>query len=118
MELFVKLGPFVDFWNNWRTRNPKAQAAPVIVEPRRPNATRATRTSARPAEHRPVEGLISTADLRKLAIEAFKKGNDTMTMSLERQDKVAKLRMQYDEGILRFVGKVASKFVKDNLEDE
>jgi hypothetical protein len=118
LELFVKLGPFVDFWNNWRTRNPKAQAAPVIAEPRRPNATRATRTSARPAEHRPVEGLISTADLRKLAIEAFKEGNDTMTLSLERQDKVAKLRVQYDEGILRFVGKVASKFVKENLEDE
>ena len=71
-----------------------------------------------PGRKEPVEGLISTADLRKLAIEAFKEGNDTMTMSLERQDKVAKLKVQYDEGILRFIGKVASKFVKENLEDE
>jgi hypothetical protein len=117
MELFVKLGPFVDFWNNWRTRNPKAPATPPAIETKRPKETKATRTSAR-VEKKPVEGLISTADLRKLAIEAFQKGNDTMTMSLERQDKVAKLKVQYDEGILRFVGKVASKFVKENLEDE
>lgn len=116
--LFVKFGPFVDFWNNWRTRNPKAAPAPVVVEHKRPNETKATRTSARTAEKKPVEGLISTADLRKLAIEAFKEGNDTMTMSLEGQDKVAKLRVQYDEGLLRFVGRVASKFVKENLEDE
>jgi hypothetical protein len=118
LALFLKFGPFVDFWNNWRTRNPKAAPAPVVAEPRRPNETRATRTSARTAERRPVEGLISTADLRKLAIEAFKDGKDTMTLSLERQDNVAKLRVQFDEGIIRFVGKVASKFVKENLEDE
>jgi hypothetical protein len=118
MELFVKLGPFVDFWNNWRTRNPKATTVPAVIEAKRPKETKATRTSVRTAEKKPVEGLISTADLRKLAIEAFKEGNDTMTMSLERQDKIAKLKVQYDEGILRFIGKVASKFVKENLEDE
>jgi hypothetical protein len=116
IELFVKFGPFVDFWNNWRTRNPKAPATPPAIEAKRPKETKATRTSAR-VEKKPVEGFISTADLRKLAIEAFKEGNDTMTMSLERQDKVARLRVQYEEGILRFIGKVASKFVKENLED-
>ena len=118
LELLLKCGPFVDFWNNWRTRNPKAVAAPAVLETKRPKETKATRTSSRPAEKKPVEGLISTADLRKLAIEAFKEGKDTMTLSLERQDKIARLRVQFDEGMLRFVGKVASKFVKDNLEDE
>ena len=89
-----------------------------VLETKRPKETKATRTSSRPASFQPVEGLISTADLRKLAIEAFKEGKDTMTLSLERQDKIARLRVQFDEGMLRFVGKVASKFVKDNLEDE
>ena len=64
------------------------------------------------------EGLISRADLRKLALGAFKEGKDTVTLSIHREEKQVKVKLKFEEGCVRFAGNVMSKFVKENLEDE
>lgn len=105
LDLSINLGPYVEILDAYRTRNP-VSAAP---------AGKADDTKKKIKK---VEGLISGADLRKLAIEAFKAGKDTATLSIHREEKKVKVNLKFDEGCIRFAGKVMSKFVKENLEDE
>ena len=106
LDLSVNLGPYVHVLNSYRTRNPQVKAAP------------AAKAADGKKKVTKVKGLISTADLRKLALEAFKEGKDTVTLSIHREEKQVKLKLKFEEGCLRFAGKVLSKFVKENLEDE
>lgn len=58
-------------------------------------------------------------DKRKMAIDAFKAGGDTFDFKMEKVGdglKTLKLTLNLHEGILRYFGKVAAKFVKENLE--
>ena len=55
---------------------------------------------------------------RALATQALQGKDDTLAMSLTREGDKARVDMQADTGLLRFVGKAVSKFVKDNLSDE
>jgi hypothetical protein len=120
LDMFLKFGPFVEFRNNWHARNPTLAATPVADEKKPDAGKKKPASSAKTPEKKPmpVQGLISTAELRKLALEAFKEGGDTMTLSIERQEKIVKLNVQFEEGLIRFVGKLISKVVKENLEDE
>jgi hypothetical protein len=103
LDFKINLGPFVEALNSYQNRNPASVA-------------RTARSTT--ARKRTPEGLISPADLRKLAIEAFKDGKDTATVSIHRQDKLVKVNLKFEEGCIRFAGKVMSKVVKENLEDE
>jgi hypothetical protein len=106
LDLSINLGPYVEVLNAYRTRHPAT-------------TTPAAKSDDPKKKSKKVEvGLISTADLRKLALEAFKGGKDTVTLSIQREEKVAKVKLKFDEGCIRFAGKVLSKFVKENLEDE
>ena len=104
-DLTFNLGPYVDILNAYRTRHPEAAAPAAKAD----DAKKKTKK---------VEGMISSADLRKLAVEAFKDGKDTVSLTIHREDKKAKVKLTFHEGCLRFAGKVLSKFVKENLEDE
>ena|GEM_PF-3407469 len=111
LELTANLGPYVEVLNSYRSRHP-ATAAPAKKAAPAGKADEGKKKVAK------VEGLIPAADLRKLAIEAFKDGKDTVTLSIHREEKVAKVKLTFDEACIRFAGKVMSKFVKENLEDE
>ena len=105
LDWSIKLGPCLEVYDSYRLRNP------LTVAP-------AGKSDDGKKKTKKVEGLISGTDLRKLALAAFKQGKDTVTMSIHREEKVVKAKLKLDEGCLRFVGKVLSKFVKENLEDE
>src|SRR5262249_25636472 len=61
--------------------------------------------------------ILSELDLPRLAVEAFRKGKDTVTLTLIRKGNGLELNQEFDEGVLRFGGLALSKFVKDNLAD-
>ncbi|HEY2249797.1 MAG TPA: hypothetical protein VGH74_02005, partial [Planctomycetaceae bacterium] len=109
LDLAANLGPFVDVLNGYRTRHP-ATAAPAKAP--------TTPGKSSPVSKKQVQALISPLDMRKLAVEAFKNGKDTVTLTIHREEKVAKVKLKFDEACIRFAGKVMSKFVKENLEDE
>ena len=103
LDLSINLGHFVEVLNGYLTRHP---------------AIAAKTANSKTAKKRPAEGLFSEPELRKLALEAFKDGKDTATLSIHREEKLVKVKLKFDEGCIRFAGKVMSKFVKENLEDE
>ncbi|MBI3863468.1 MAG: hypothetical protein HY290_16375 [Planctomycetia bacterium] len=113
IDLAVKLGPYVEILNNYYIRNPLAAPAPAA----RKTDDSKKKSGAKSSEPRRVEAFISAADLRKLALEAFKPGKDMATLTLGREDKTAKVRIKFEEGAIRFAGSALSKFVKENLED-
>lgn len=54
---------------------------------------------------------------RKMAIEAFANGNDTINLNLRREEKNIKGKMVINQGILAFVGKMIAEFSKETLEE-
>ncbi|MGQ0633999.1 MAG: hypothetical protein ACT4QC_05300 [Planctomycetaceae bacterium] len=109
VDLHAKLLPLVEVWDKIRSR----QLATQKAKP-------AEKTKAGDKEDRAAraKGVLAELQPRKIALEAFPGGNDTVSMSLERKADAVTGAMQFDEGILRFVGKALSKFVKDNLGDD
>lgn len=107
VEVAAKLLPLVEVFNKVHSR--KKASAPAKGDPKAKKAAKADRGS-----------MLADLDLPAIAIEAFKEGQDTFSLSLVRkpQQDAVEAAMQLDEGILRFVGKALSKFVKDNLGDE
>ena len=103
-DLSLNFAPLIEIREKQAAREPKAEAKKSGEAPK-------TRKEK-------VEAFIAPADMRRLALEAFKEGKDTMSVALTREDKTVKLHVQFDEGLIRFVGKVTSKFVKENLADE
>jgi hypothetical protein len=119
VEMFLKFAPFVEARDKYRQRNPAAARPVVAVKPKEGGKVDKTKDGGKSEKPRAkVEGLISADDLRKIALDTFKDDKDTMTASLERDGKVAKVHVQFDETLIRYVGKIISKFVKENLEDE
>jgi len=118
VDLFLKFGPFIAARDKYQQRNPVLAAKPVVEE-KKPDAKFKSEKPPRLEKAKPkVEGLISLADLRKIALETFTDEKDTMTLSLNRDGKVAKLQVQFDETLICYVGKLISKIVKENLADE
>jgi len=110
VDLTMNIAPYVGVLDNYRKRKPATEPA-KIETPKKKGAAKAT-------DKKSVQALISPADLRAIALETFGQGQDVMTFSMHREGEVVKLHAKYDEGLIRFVGKVMSKFVKENLEDE
>ncbi len=61
-------------------------------------------------------GAIGDPELRKIALEALKEGQDTLTFRIERVADAVKVKVEFHEGLIRFAGKVMAKVVKDSLE--
>jgi hypothetical protein len=124
VDLFVKCAPFVESRDKFRQRNPVVAVKAVANEKLKPKEAGGKTDKAKDdgkTEKKPVakvEGLISAADLRKIALETFKDDKDTMTMSLVREGKVVKVQVQFEEALIRYVGKLIAKVVKENLADE
>lgn len=109
VDLAVKLGPYIEILNNYRTRNPAHAAAHATADGSKP------RSGAPRAKQ--VEAFIAPAELRKIALDVFKQGKDGVTLTLGREEKTARVRLKFEEGTIRFAGTALSKFVKENLED-
>jgi hypothetical protein len=118
VDLFLKFGPFIEARDKYQQRNPVLVAKPVADEKKTDAKVKSEKAPKAEKPKPKVEGLISMADLRKIALETFTDDKDTMTLSLDRDGKVAKLQVQFDETLIRYVGKLISKVVKENLADE
>lgn len=57
------------------------------------------------------------ADDRKIALDIFKKGSDTFDLKVEKVEGSLKGTFTMHEGLLHYAGKVAAKFVKENLQN-
>lgn len=55
------------------------------------------------------------ADDRKVALDIFKKGADSFDLKVEKAGGALKATFTMHEGLLHYAGKVAAKFVKENL---
>ena len=97
VELYVKSGPLVELLDQRRKRQEKTKGDKKLTQKKK-NARR------------------ETADLRKLAIVAFKPGDDTITFTLKRIDSHIEGGIRFGEGILRFLGNRIAKFSEENLE--
>lgn len=58
---------------------------------------------------------VGDAADRKVALDIFKKGDDVFELKIEKVDQTLKGTLTLHEGILHWFGKVAAKFVKENL---
>lgn len=115
-ELTAQLYPIIEVLDKIRTRQKPDQPAPAAAKK---SAGETKAGEKKEVDHKEkAAGILADLNLRKLALEAFKEGKDTLSLSLVRDGKNVKLSLQLDEGIIRFVGKAASKFVKDNLGDD
>jgi hypothetical protein len=54
---------------------------------------------------------------RKQVMAALEKGDDTFDFKLERIEEMLKSRLVFNEGMLRYFGKVGGNFVKENLQN-
>ncbi|HTI52506.1 MAG TPA: hypothetical protein VL475_16190, partial [Planctomycetaceae bacterium] len=116
-ELKAQLYPLIEVLDKIRTRQKPDQPAPVAQKKPAGEKKAAGEKKEGDAKEK-ASGILASLQIRKLALEAFKEGKDTLSLSLVRDNKDVKLSLQLDEGLIRFVGKTASKFVKDNLGDD
>jgi hypothetical protein len=114
-DLQAQLLPLIEVLDKVRARQ---QPAPAPAQPARAGDKKAASKKAEGDNKVKAQGMLADLKLRKLALEAFKQGNDTLSLSLVRKDNEVELSLKLDEGIVRFVGKALSKFVKDNLADD
>lgn len=123
-ELQAQLYPLMEVFDKVRTRQkPPAPPKVKVVEKKTGDKKAADKKGA--VEKKPegesrerAVGMLADLQLRKLALEAFKDGKDTLSLSLKREGKSVMLNLELDEAIIRLVGKAFSKFVKDNLADD
>ncbi len=116
-ELNAQLYPLMEVFDKIRTRQ-KPPAPPKVVEKKTGDKKAAGDKKSEGEPRERAAGMLADLQLRKLALEAFKEGKDTLSLSLTREEKAVKLNLQLDEGIIRLVGKTLSKIVKDVLSDE
>lgn len=123
-ELHAQLYPLIEVFDKIRTRQkPPAPPKSKVVEKKTGDKKAGDKKAVaeKPAEGEAgarAVGMLADLQLRKLALEAFKEGKDTLSLSLKREEKTVKLNLELDEAIIRLVGKAFSKFVKDNLADD
>lgn len=128
LQVAVRMGPISRFSRSYSQRNPapeKPKAAPVAKPApkadgaggKKPVLARGTKEEgASPLAQ--LTTLLGEMNLQELATQALQGKDDTLAMSLTRDGEKARVEMSADTGLLRFVGKAVSKFVKDNLSDE
>ncbi|MGH7199193.1 MAG: hypothetical protein ACREJB_01220, partial [Planctomycetaceae bacterium] len=64
-----------------------------------------------------LRGELGDPEMRQLAVEAFKAGQDVTTLKLERAGDHIEGRWELQPGILRFFAKVLADFSAENLDD-
>lgn len=129
LALSVRVGPLTEFVNSYTKRNPLPERpkAAAAVKPapkaggdtgsKRPALPSAQRdTTKSPLEN--LQALMGDMDLQKLATDAFQGTDDTVSLLMTEADGKVQVEAKVDSGLLRFLGTVMSKFVKDNLSDE
>jgi hypothetical protein len=60
---------------------------------------------------------LKVRQLHKIALKAFHKGNDSVSLALSRKGDGLELAGQFDERLLRYTGLLLSKVVNENPED-
>lgn len=115
LDLFLKFGPFVQARDKYLVRNPILAAKPAPEEKKPDDGKK--KLGAKPVSKKKAESLVADGELRKQAIDSFKDGKDTMTLQIDREGKLCRLNVQFEEALIRFVAKSMSTFVKENLED-
>jgi hypothetical protein len=110
----AQLLPLAEAWDHasarWKKSNTRARAGRTVHEHETSGDNKEKRTAK-------TISTISDLDLPKLAVEAYRKGKDNVSLMLTRKGTGLELNGELDEGTLRFVGLVLSRFVKENLED-
>ncbi|MSR60346.1 MAG: hypothetical protein EXS05_22345 [Planctomycetaceae bacterium] len=107
VDLKAQLLPWIEVYDKVETRK-KPPAEPK----------KKTKEVAGDKKAQQTIGLLEDLHLSKVAIDAFKKGKDTLSISLTRVGDDVKLAGQLDTGLIRFVGMAAAKFVKENLGED
>jgi hypothetical protein len=109
-ELEARLLPLAEVWNKIHARrdtHAKSATVEKIKDKVRENRPKAAHAAS----------IVRDLNLSKLAVDAFQKGHDTLSMRLSAEGQTLKVAGQLDEGVLRFIGNALSQFVKDNLEN-
>ena len=114
LEAHAQLLPMAEVWQKISARVKKSDVGTKA----RANIREKSKTGEKHAKAA-AQAITTLSDLEipKLAVEAFKNGKDTVSMTLTRKGKGLELIEQFDEGVLRFAGLVLSAFVKENLAD-
>jgi hypothetical protein len=106
-ELQARLLPFAEVWDKIHSRRGKTGASENVKEKIRKNRPKVADAAQR----------VTDLELSKLAVEAFQKGKDTVSMTVVGKGDTLTAISDFDEGTLRLIGKALSQFVKENLED-
>ena len=115
VDLSLKFGPFIKAQDTYLVRNP-----PVVAkapDDKKPDGGKKKEVGAKTVSKKKVENLVGEGKLRKQAIDCFKDGKDTMTLQVDREGKLCRMDVQFEESLIKFVAKTMSDFVKENLED-
>ena len=109
-ELQARLLPFAEAWDKIHARRSKTGASEKVEQVK--DKIRKDRPKVADTAKR-----VSDLELSKLAVEAFRKGKDTVSKTINGKGDTLTATSDFDEGTLRFIGKALSQFVKENLED-
>ncbi len=114
VDLFLKFGPFIKAQDSYAVRNPVvAKAAPEV---KKADGIKKKDVDAKTVSKKKVDSLVGEGKLRRQAIECFNDGKDTMTLQVDRDGKLCRMNVQFEESLIKFVAKSMSTFVKENLE--
>lgn len=114
IDLQLRLGPWIELLDNRRSNEPETVVAakPVPGDDTKKSGPEFQKSTQSSEEKQKTK----RKELRKLAVSTLKDCQDTLSLKLERDDKTVKLRVQFDECLLKLFGKIAGKEVKENLE--
>jgi len=116
VDLSLKFGPFIKAQDSYLVRHP-AVVAKSAPDEKKPDGGKKKEVGAKTVSKKKVENLAGDGKLRKQAIDCFKDGKDTMTLQVDREGKLCRMNVQFEESLIKFVAKSISDFVKENLED-
>jgi hypothetical protein len=114
VDLQLRLGPWIELLDNRRANEPETV---VAAKPVPADGTKKSGSGFQKATQSSEEKQKAKRnELRKLAVATLKDCQDTLALKLERDGQTVKLRVQFDECLLKLFGKIAGKEVKENLE--
>jgi hypothetical protein len=108
IDIHVHMGPIAHVWDAIGQRQPAGGAANKAKDQADKKDSKKLSDAA---------SNIGDLQLHKVAAEAFRSGNDEISLILSRKGDAALLSIESHDGFLKFISQALSKFVKDNLED-
>ena len=115
-DLHASLLPLAEVWDKICSRD-GGKAADSKAPAKEKKEKTSGDTKSKTAKATKALSALKDLQLHKIALEAFHKGNDNVSLTLSRKGDGLELAGQFDEGILHFAGLVLSRFVKENLDD-